>query len=204
MNTRNYITVLLMVLISSSDVRPQSAHRFSAKLGIAWTNQSAKLGDGGSVSSSKRLIVPIVGVLVDLFAGEHFSFVTGLEYQQRGVGKSKSIYNAFYLEVDELNDRWPYLSVPLLVRFRSSLNSLTPYSLAGFVVLNNLDPKYGEALVLDATFGAGIRADALLALPVFIEGRYSVNITPALSSGKYVGIDYIKDNSIDLAMGISF
>ena len=204
MMTRHYITMVLMLLISLLKVYPQSTHPFSARIAVASTNQSVTLDNGNTISSSMRLLVPDVGLLVDLFASSYFSIVTGLEYQQRGIGESVPFYNSWLLHEDALNFRFRYLSLPLLARFRYRLRTITPYALGGCSVNYNLDPLLGEPLVLDATFGVGIRVQDIFPSPVFIESRYSVDLTPALDPVSDDGYKKVNSNLIDIALGISF
>jgi hypothetical protein len=174
------------------------------RIAAASTNQSVTLETGNTISSYERLFVPEGGLLVDLFASNNLSCVTGLEYQERGVGQSVPYYNSFYLRADSLNYKFKYLSLPLLGRFRCSVSNFKPYVLGGCSINYNLEPGNGESLVLDAMFGLGTRVEDVFPLPVFCEGRYAIDLTPAFKRGFNEGIENVKSHSISVALGISF
>jgi hypothetical protein len=169
-------------------------HPFSARICVSSTN----------LSSAKRLTVAGGGLLVDLWASNHFSFVTGLEYLQRGAGQAIPFRNSWLLREDSLNARYQYLSLPLLIRLRYPNTALTPYALSGLSLNFNLKSISGMSPVLDATIGVGIRAEDIIPLPAFIEGRYSFDLTPAVIQEMVVGYKSMSSNSFSIALGVLF
>jgi hypothetical protein len=79
-----------------------------------------------------------------------------------------------------------------------------PYVLGGFSINYKLEPGNGESLVLDAILGFGIRVEDFFPLPVFCEGRYAIDLTPAFEQGFNDGVKSVNSNSISFALGISF
>lgn len=202
-NTRHYIATILVLIIPAWRVCPQSVQPFSLRFGIASTNQSVTLYNGNAISSSKRLVVPDISLLIDLFASNHFSFVTGFEYQQRGIGESIPYFNTELLEANALNFKFHYLSLPLLARYRNRLGAFTPYAISGFNV-NYSPDSWAAWLAFDATFALGIRTDGIFPLPIFVEGRYSVDLSAARDQSLDMGYKRIDTNLFDIAIGIIF
>ncbi len=195
---------LVLLQLPICEACSQSLPEFSARIGASSTNETLRFTNGTVASSSKQLLVPNFSLPVDLFPSSHFSFVTGLEYERRGIGHSVTFFNTWILENDTIDYRFHYLSLPLLVRYRYDLGSLTPYLVAGTGANLNFDLLSTDPIVFDAIIGAGVRANQFFPLPLSIEVRYSTDLTPVYDPYMSFGLDRVNSNSLDIIVGVSF
>ncbi|WP_456428572.1 outer membrane beta-barrel protein [Rhodocaloribacter sp.] len=217
MKTRGFrwLSVLFpigLLLIMNLPARAQAIRGFGVKIGPTSSDIRTDAGfeNDPLVEKRHRRTGLVAFVFVEWLDASPLSIVTEAGYAQRG-------YYTEHERRDARNDpagtfrvttRFDYVSSAALLKFRHTGTSLAPYALAGprldvFLGGNPDNDPIAEAynsLAAGGVVGFGVETESLLPVSVFLEARYSFDLTNALP-------DVPRDaynNAFDVLIGVRF
>lgn len=189
------------------------------KAGVNSSNSAIEQTSFGHQFETQRRIGWQAAVFAEWLRLPVVSVVTQLEYAQRGFSEEQVRTGEESPEVlgtIELKTRLDYVSVPLLLKLRTSNTGAGPYALLGprFDFLVNreavlyedgkldLETSFAEVFndrAVGGTVGMGVVAKAL-SLPLLLEARYNFDFNDNADSEFLT----VKSNAVDLWLGIMF
>ena len=208
-----YCFVLPVVAALAAPAHAQPVRGYGVKVGPTSSDvRSPDLDLGGEEPISfdtKRRTGLAAFAFVEWLKAPPFSVVTEAGYVQRGYATEHQDTDVEGNPTGTLrfDDRFDYLSFAALAKLRLPGGSLAPYALGGprlDVFLGGNPDEEGTlasayaATASGGTFGIGAEAAGLLPVPIFIEVRYSFDVT---NSTPDVPRD-VYNNAIDLLVGV--
>lgn len=181
-----FVAVLLLSVLALP-VQAQPLSSFGAKAGFTSSSVSTNM----FVNEIERREGLSAMAFAEWFDMSYFSLLTELGYEQRGYSTTVEVRNrqGESLGTEERSTRFDYLAVAALAKLQYSGLLLQPYAVAGphgAVLLNgapsNLVTDQYDTLAFGGTIGAGVELSRQLSpVPIFLEVRYSADVTNSLS-----------------------
>lgn len=199
---------------------------FGIKGGVTLAEQDFDYSNNDLYFDPKPIIGFNASVFAEVINDKHFSLLADLGYEQRGNSFEIIRSDEFGNEIgryDQFN-RTHYISIGALARIRHQGKSITPYFLLGprldlylgynisysdnYDYPENLVGGGGENKLYEDTkninysvnFGAGLQFEKLLPFPTMIE----LNYAPLINSSYNNSLVIVKDQYVNLKLGISF
>ncbi len=192
----------------------QSSFKWGIHFGITSSNQTNYIKSKDATREYGLRTGIIGGIFAEFFDYQYFSFVTDLSYKQKGtqdknISVIRQAYNEQgYEEIGYLDQRFDYLSLRTIAKFKFSLYYFTPYFILGpdfsYLLGGNSQAKIltDDYNKFQLGYSVGIGTELKTALPfsIILEASYDQDITRAYD-GKIL---YIKNHSYEFRFGALF
>lgn len=207
--------IVLIVILNISPVDAQLLRAYSLKIGCdkaeLRTDYSSQIGG----NSYKETIWGLdAGAFVEFFNYPNFSLLTEIYYIQKG--RTIIIQGTMidrnnpngYIDVgpEEIKERFEYISIPILAKFRVNRKTITPYVAGGPSIEylinfpgSDVYKKFNKVeLAVKAVFGIEL---SFYSMPTFLlECRYNYSITDTY---KNEFVTY-RSRALELLLGVAF
>ena len=204
-----------LFLFCSQIIQAQLFKSWGLKVGI----NSSGVSIQPKIFDTNRRTGISAGIFAELINSPYFSFITGVDYLQRGFIEEMAEMNnnGDFIQQIEANTRLDYISIPFCAKIQMPLDGVTPYIVAGpridflinrskgvfrfssATINSELASNYSSQDV-GGTIGFGIETDQLLALPVLLEVRYGFDIASSFEATALEAYN----NAVDIVLGIKF
>ncbi len=206
------VRVVVVLTALTGIARSQLLGSYGVK--IAYTSASQSLNypfdvAGWWVSSKTSAVSGFnIAAFAEWFDSHHLSFISQIEYDQRGANLQYTING----EPASTRGRLSYLSIPILAKFNIQTGSVSPYVIAGprgdfllsyrdFQIHPGMYPVYGKfkKTMLGWSMGAGLETGSLLPVNLLIELRYNLDFSDSYNDG----LVKMRNNALDVWLGVA-
>ncbi len=190
---------MLLLIAATGNARPA----FGVKAGLISSGQTFSDSHFDRGVDDRRFFQ--FGVFMDYPISRHFSLVPELRYVPIGL-KYVFVITTNPPTFETVKTRVDYLSIPLLIKARLPMQTLTPYFIAGPRVdfqLGGTEELTGDRYdktTAGMTVGGGVQWILSSRYAVLLEMSYSPDITKVYNSGEST----IRNRSLSISCGLSF
>jgi hypothetical protein len=207
------ITLTILLCINSGDA--QILKTYGMKIGLTSANQTYEWPNPSwqlNFKPDKRRVGINAGIYAEWLTMPFFSFLTQLEYTQRGDGfkfnrrgeNNEDLGTAIkYTRID-------YISAAVLCKLRYETNIINPYLIGGprLDYLLSYKSDLGDPrepynsfkdVLIGFSIGAGAEITNLCSYIIIAEFRYNLDLTNSYDNGYLI----IKNNAFDILIGIA-
>jgi len=207
------LVTLTLTLICPKESTAQLLKHYGLKVAVTSADQKYDVKYVSEVKTKRRTGFNVAAFL-EWFDVPYFSFLTQVEYAQRGMGQDFVLTGPSGPEpigVKTSYSRLDYLSIPIMGKIRLQTETITPFVSVGPRVdfflgyhsdENLFNPVFEKfkTTVLGGSFGIGVQTETLLPVIILAELRYNIDLADSYSTDAL----QVRNNAFDVWLGIAF
>lgn len=212
------ILVFLLISLLSTNLRAQVLSSYGLKAGACIASQNWEYHNLPDYMSGLSVPVPsdeIVGIDISIFTKTKYFSIFCVTAEIHYIEKGRKITVMGTIQADNpqgyeetgpitINERFSYISVPILLEMKLLKSYLSPYLLLGprleYLINYPNSLLYDEFNKMDfgITMGIGIEFNIRFIKSIILEGRFSPNLSNSYKN-EYVTV---KNSSIEILIGV--
>jgi len=206
------IIVVCLILLISTATQSQFIRGYGLKLALTSSDDQYENSFAPNLETKRRIGFN-VGGFIEWLDVPFFSFITQLEYDQKGAGQVFNRRDEYNNDLGDITQygKLDYVSIPLLVKLRYPAGIFTPYIVGGprfdFLVGFQSDKNLFNTLYrqlkknsIGGSVGIGVETESILPTTFLAELRYNFDFQDSFKNA----FVHTRNDSYDLWLGVAF